>query len=210
MAANLKSGDTVSCRCAARERGRDKFKGEPNKATFITDSVVSLELTDRTGTVVGATLVDHDVFVAARGYRWGLHEGYARARVAGKMAPLHKFVFGADIPVGYEVDHISRDTLDNRRSNLRFVTHRQNTLNSGKQSNNTSGYIGVTWCKREQKWRAYVIGEGKRVNVGYFDDLVVAAKARDRVARGLHGEFAVLNFPAEQSELPDGGVGHGL
>ncbi len=53
---------------------------------------------------------------------------------------LHDYI--VKCPKGYEVDHISLDTLDNRMCNLRIVTHQQNQCNQPLQRNNTSGVSG--------------------------------------------------------------------
>lgn len=96
---------------------------------------------------------------------------------------------------GEEADHINRDTLDNQRKNLRKATKLQNTCNKKMQSNNTSGYIGVTWHKASGKWRARIMHKQISIDLGYFDSAEEAARVRDEAAKIYHGEFAVLNFP---------------
>lgn len=59
--------------------------------------------------------------------------------------------------------------------------------------NNTSGYVGVVWDRKHQKWCAQLRSEYKSVHVGYFKTAREAAIARDDVAVELHGEFAVTN-----------------
>lgn len=88
-----------------------------------------------------------------------------------------------------EVDHINGNGLDNRRSNLRGATRRQNCCNRGTQVNNTSGHKGVSWHKGKGKWQAYITVNRKRIYVGCFDSLNEAAAARAGAAQFLHGEF---------------------
>jgi hypothetical protein len=90
-------------------------------------------------------------------------------------------------------DHINRDGVNNCRCNLRPATRYQNNCNRGKQSNNTSGYVGVFWDKRNEKWGARIRVNGKLKYPGYFDDKKEAALAYNKAAKKYHGEFSVLN-----------------
>lgn len=94
---------------------------------------------------------------------------------------------------GYVVDHVNQCTLDNRKINLRICTHTQNLHNRGKNINNTSGHKGVTWCKRYKKWRSKIWLNSKCHHVGYFTNIMDAAKAYNEAAIKFHGEFANLN-----------------
>lgn len=92
-----------------------------------------------------------------------------------------------------EVDHINGDGLDNRLCNLRLTDRHQNRCNSKKPATNTSGFKGVSWCKRNKQWHAGIKRNYKTYNLGYFDDVREAAAAYQRAALRLHGEFARLN-----------------
>ena len=60
---------------------------------------------------------------------------------------------------------------------------------------NKAGYKGVGWARRESKWRARITINKKETHIGYFTDVIEAAKAYDKMAIKLHGEFAYTNFP---------------
>lgn len=87
-------------------------------------------------------------------------------------------------------DHINRNRLDNRRSNLRVATVRENAMNSDRQRS-VSGYLGV--AQYTNRWRA-IIRCGTQLYIGLFDDADTAAWFYDQWAIQLHGEFAQTNF----------------
>ena len=103
-------------------------------------------------------------------------------------------------PAGLVVDHKNCDGLDNRRSNLRFATQAQNTLNRRKKKNAVSQFRGVWFYKG--KWGSQISSQGKRIFLGRFDNEIDAAKAYDEAARKYHGEFARLNFPESATKTP--------
>lgn len=96
------------------------------------------------------------------------------------------------------IDHIDGNGLNNQRSNLRQSTHKQNRGNSQRNINNTSGFKGVSWHKRDKVWRAYIRSNDIHIHLGNFDSSVRAACAYDDAAREIHGEFARLNFPTQE------------
>jgi len=115
---------------------------------------------------------------------------YAVNRDAGL---LHRFIL--KIKSKKQVDHISGDTLDNRKSNLRIVKQKDNLKNKGKYSANKSGYPGVYWYTycNTPKWAASITIDKKRKHLGYFDDLEEAIKAR-KEAEFLFGDFRRENI----------------
>jgi hypothetical protein len=92
-----------------------------------------------------------------------------------------------------QVDHISRDGLDNRKCNLRKATHTQNQINS-ISNRGTSKYKGVSWDKSRSKWVGK-LGNGPDHFLGRFDSEEDAARAYDRAVIQKYGEFARPNFP---------------
>ena len=95
------------------------------------------------------------------------------------------------------VDHINGNGLDNRRVNLRFCTQSQNFQNGRKRKGCTSIYKGVSFHSKANKWRAMICkpGTGRVGHIGLFLDEKDAAKAYDKKAIKLFGEFARPNFP---------------
>lgn len=106
---------------------------------------------------------------------------------------MHRQILNA--PEGISVDHVNHDSLDNRRRNLRLATQSQNMANGLIQRNNTSGYRGVIWLKRERLWLARIKVNRQQRNLGYFKTPEEAARCYDAEARSVWGEFAYQNFP---------------
>ena len=106
--------------------------------------------------------------------------GYLQIRVQSRPHKAHRlawlYVYG-EWPKD-QLDHINRIRTDNRISNLREVTNKQNLQNAGKRSNNTSGHPGVCWNKQNSKWRAQIMHNYKHTHLGYFSTLEEAISAR--------------------------------
>lgn len=100
-------------------------------------------------------------------------------------------------PVGFVVDHINGDALDNRRANLRVCTHAENMRNKRRQLNSPNKYKGISKPSDRRAWIA-ALGDsrcGTALHIGSFDTPEEAAAAYDIAAVLRYGEFACLNFP---------------
>jgi hypothetical protein len=91
-------------------------------------------------------------------------------------------------PVPDLVDHIDRNKLNNRISNLRAATKSENGANMRIRDANVAGVKGVG--VRKGRFRARITLYGKDHHLGYFDTLEEAAISRRDAAKRLHGEFA--------------------
>jgi len=92
------------------------------------------------------------------------------------------------------IDHIDRNRLNNSRDNLRAATKQQNNSNKSKPATNTSGYKGVYFDNKAKKWRSQISIKNQTKYLGIFTDIVDAAKAYDRAAIEIYGDFACPNF----------------
>ena len=107
--------------------------------------------------------------------------GYTQINIKGKIYPAHRIAmllaygFCDD---GLEVDHINHVRDDNRLSNLRFVTRTVNQRNRSRNSNNTTGVMGVYYHKGARKYMASIRVDGVQIHLGYFSTLEGAAKVR--------------------------------
>jgi len=120
---------------------------------------------------------------------------HIRMNPANSPSMLHRVLLNP--PANMQVDHINRNPSDNRRLNLRLATNSQNQANKGLSSNNTSGYKGVSYNKGARKFRAYIKYNAGNYHLGFYSTAEGAAKAYNRRAVELHGEFACLNIIPE-------------
>lgn len=126
-------------------------------------------------------------------WRWYQHSaGYAAGRGPGRRPQrvfLHRLVMGS--PVGKLVDHRNGDPTDNRRSNLRVTDRKGNGRNRQKVLSAT-GFRGVS--AHSGRFVARIKCDGKAHHLGMFETAEEAARAYDRAALDLFGEFASPNF----------------
>jgi hypothetical protein len=122
---------------------------------------------------------------------------YAATQIEGKYGRKQMAAFMHDFigrPAnGLEMDHKNRDTLDNRRSNLREGTHKQNVANSGPRNTNKCGFKGVYTARG--RWYSTIRVDSKSISLGGYGSAKEAAIAYDEAALRYFGEFAYLNFP---------------
>lgn len=118
-------------------------------------------------------------------------EGYRVITVNYKAYKAHRLVYL--MHKGYlprTLDHINNNRSDNRIENLRAVSAGQNQHNRKLNSNNKSGYKGVSWFARDRKWSARIHLENKLVFLGYHNTPEEADKVVRAARKELHGSFA--------------------
>ena len=135
--------------------------------------------------------VSNEDFEKVKNFIWSFSHGYAYNSSVGRM---HRFILGVE--EGVCVDHANMDKLDNRRQNIRACTQQQNLFNSRRKlEGKSSKFKGVYYSKRKEKWISDITFSGKKRRVGTFTREEEAARAYDKKAKELFGEFAYLNFP---------------
>jgi hypothetical protein len=133
-------------------------------------------------------------------FKWSAHPSrdtfYAFRKSARKKGSprvsilMHRVILGLEAGDPRHGDHINRDGLDNRDGNLRAATCRQNQQNRGNSRSNRSGFKGVSWHEKAQKWVAHIRIDGRAKHLGLFLS-PEEAHAAYRVAANEHfGEFA--------------------
>lgn len=143
----------------------------------------------------GYAIVDKE-FAWLDKYKWHRSgHGYAAGVIiledgSKKHETMHRYIISPEKQT--VIDHINGNKLDNRLSNMRTGTQRQNTLNSIHRGG-SSIFKGVCWDSRENKWRAYITVNRKRIELGKFLDELQAAKTYNTAALIYFGEWARVN-----------------
>lgn len=193
---SLKSGNTKSCGCFAKEqlikvcennKKRNKYRFEENTIygkCFNVDVEFCFSIED---------------FDLVSKFCWCLDNsnGYlvSRDSVANRKIYMHKIICQTD----NQVDHINRNKLDNRRSNLRPVTQQENRFNNSIRSDNTSGVIGVCWHNQASKWLAQIQVGNTHLYLGVYDKFKDAVVVRLQAELKYFGvEFAPQKHLFEQ------------
>ena len=115
--------------------------------------------------------------------------GYIQICIDHKIYKSHRlawlYVFGA-WPSG-QIDHVNRIPSDNRISNLRVVTDKENKQNQTRPRGLTvSGFRGVSWCKQNKKWCARIHLNKQKHHLGLFTDKHEAHHAYLKAKSRLH------------------------
>lgn len=144
-----------------------------------------------------ACLIDSNMTLELRRHRWtATKEGYIRCTIHPNET-MHRIVVGAK--EGDITDHINGNPSDNRRKNLRIVTHNENMWNRKASSASIIPVKGVYIDK--SKWRAEITYNNKKVRLGSFDDIYDAVCARIRKEIELYGDKSV-NYKSVLATIP--------
>jgi hypothetical protein len=120
------------------------------------------------------------------------HTGYRYIELKGRKYPAHHIVWlleTGEVPTKF-LDHIDGEKSNNHISNLREVTNKQNTENRGKQRNNTTGYKGVTYNKRLNKYIAQIQHNSKQMHIGVYSTAYEAHISYEAKAKELFTHYA--------------------
>lgn len=151
-------------------------------------------------------IVDDEDFEKVSKYKW--HAGQCGNKIYGKTGNgkpnsvrmyMHRFILNVtDSKI--KVDHIDGNTLNNQKHNLRHASQHENIRHrSGMRKGNTSGYRGIKKDKRsgqsKNPWIARISVDSKTKYIGSFSTAEEAARAFDKAAKEVYGEFCgKLNF----------------
>lgn len=136
-------------------------------------------------------LVDDDDFEVLNKFKWvaaRIKQTYYAVRNLprenGKQTSMHRVILNT--PDGMDTDHINGNGLDNRRENLRVVSHRGNAQN--RHSKKSSQYPGICWNKQKMKWQASIRINGQKHHLGYYRVEIHAYESYRKACIGIGAE----------------------
>lgn len=187
----LKEGSTKSCGCWASDNSRamlsaltaDKF---PPQEWIIDGECAWANIGGKT------VFIDAADVMLVSGTHWFINSsGYA---ASGNNKPMHRMLLGLHAKGQRRLlgDHKDRDRTNNRRSNLRVATPRQNSQNKAGRSDNRKMWKG--YKRAGNKYKPVITVNGVDIRLGSFDSEVDAARTYDAAAIKHFGEFACTNF----------------
>lgn len=160
-------------------------------------------------------LVDDEDYERLSQWKWQYSTGGYAVRSVGSRSK-HEIRMHREIMTGDRIDHINRNKLDNRRSNLRVASKSQNKANSKKHNNCRSIFKGVSQkslkyrrkdgslCQTPIRFASRITVNGKTTRLGYYKSELEAALAYDKAARHYFGEYACVNM--EITHIGQGGT----
>ena len=156
------------------------------------------------------TQVDDENFEELNSYKWCvLKNEKKRYAIRRKKNTFGSFIFMHRIlintPDGMFTDHIDGNGLNNQKNNLRICTKSQNACNRKAGINNVSGIKGITYDKREKKYRVRIMLNYKDYFLGYYPSIAAAKRIYDDAVKQLHREFVytALSTPGKPCGEPD-------
>lgn len=146
--------------------------------------------------------IDSEDFELVASYDWYL-SGKRYAATGHEGLRMHHLILGLSNFDTHEVHHNNENELDNRKSNLKTLSFSEHLTTRPLQSNNKTGFKGVSWKNstnnRRSAFIAQISFQGRKMHLGRFKTSEDAAHEYDRMAKELYGDIAYLNFPNDTS-----------
>lgn len=193
MGKTLKNGGTKSCGCLRVEASlKPKYRNFINNYIYKNDYIIIEVVNNKNNKTYKSTIdcIDYDL---VKNYSWSIiKSGYLISYDSqNNIVFLHKLIlYGDNYDTKLEGDHIDGNKLNNKRNNLRKVTHQLNSYNNKQYSNNTSGMTGVWLNKKDNKWCAEINYEKRKYRLGYYINKEDAIFIREIAELKLHGEYS--------------------
>jgi hypothetical protein len=122
-----------------------------------------------------------------------IDKGYKRFNLNGKVYKNHRYIYemyhNIKLTPEQEIDHIDRNKLNNKIENLRISDRVRNNQNRESVLNSTSIYKGVSWFKRDNKWRSSITVNGKQIHLGLYKNEKLAGLSYNIYANQLNKKY---------------------
>jgi len=163
----------------------EQTRFEKNKI-IINDDYAEIFFNNNKGNISCSTIIDIEDVDKISHYKWFkkkddrvvcniVKEGVGKSHIR-----LHNIIMDFDEYNMFDkmVDHIDKNPLNNRKSNLRIVNAQVNSTNRRMQKNNTSGVTGVVLKKSGSKYVSQIKFNSKMIRLLHTSDFDEAVKAR--------------------------------
>lgn len=181
---NLKSGHTKSCGCYAIKKSFERMKQNSKlylqKKKPIVSELNKIIKNDKYIEIIckdKKIIIDEEDYKKINFCKWFVNKNGYGCNSKGIL--LHRIIMGAKKQ--QLVDHINRNTLDNRKNNLRFVNRSQNSQNRKCK--------GISYDKSRKKWQVSITVNKKRYNLGRYEDEEKALEVRRNAEIKYQGEY---------------------
>lgn len=183
---SLISGNTKSCGCLNSELASVR-NSRTNRYENKDDYIIGYDYNNN------EFYFDKEDFDKVKIHCWHIdkNHGYPKTVIKGVKIYLHNYILPNNKKLF--VDHINGNKADNRKNNLRFVTASQNLMNTKLRSDNVSGYKGVYYNKKNNRWYARITVNKKTINLGSSKDKEDAIKMRKEAEEKYFGEYSYDN-----------------
>lgn len=182
----IQTKNTLSCGCIKKDGGKiwsENHRKKNEYRVICENTYVKFNNCDK------EFIIDSEDLDRVIAYGWYEDGGYAKGSILGESIKLHRFILNA--PPNTIVDHIDRNTYNNKKENLRITISLINRINSKKRKDNTSGITGV--YKRGNLWYSSISIKGEKINKSFkiFEDAV-----RDRLSKeqNIFGEYSPQKY----------------
>lgn len=129
-----------------------------------------------------------------KGYRW------VKSDLLPKQTSVHRIIWemhNGPIPERMVIDHINRNTLDNKIENLRLASRSQNSMNAQGKAGRKYQFPRNVYKDFEYngkiKYKAQVCVNGETIRIGGFDTIEAAQIAAINLVKKSHGEFSFID-----------------
>lgn len=160
-----------------------------NKIINLKNNTAQLLIWRTHGEYYKAFTIDIKNIEKVKKYHWSIQGKYAYCFKI-KLS-LHSYLLGIRPTRILYGDHKDRDIYNNLEFNLRLATASQNSQNKGLSKRNKSGYKGVSFIQGQ--WHANIMDYGRRIVLGRYDDIHLAAKVYNIASKFIHKEFGYKN-----------------